>query len=323
MKNPLIRRRPSAPRLWVVLLCAGALAAGGWMGSRLLTPAGSGGTGILYRVTGGKHPLTVLGSIHVGNADMLPYGEDIQSALKAADVLVLECDTADTQEAQALLFYPEGEDLTAHISPEIWEELKGVLPQIGLTEENARTMKPWAISSTAAVRTTMQRMNVRRVSDALKYGVEQQILSMAKELPRVYMESALSQYEALEAMSAPLQEYLLKDAIEAVLHPEMGGMDGDMAHWPEWWKEGNADAFAESYLREMAEGGDLLTEYHELLNRSRNQRMARVLRDLMEGDEYENPFAVVGLMHLVLPGDSILSELENMGYTVRRVEAQP
>ena len=67
----------------------------------LLLPLGAGGcapqregsAGLLYRVTGGKSELYLLGSIHVGSEEMYPMGQHILDALEAADVLAFECDT--------------------------------------------------------------------------------------------------------------------------------------------------------------------------------------------------------------------------------------
>lgn len=48
--------------------------------------------------------------------------------------------------------------------------------------------------------------------------------------------------------------------------------------------------------------------------------MAEGLRVLLEQDEGEKIFATVGLLHLVLPEESVLRELEAMGYQVEQVK---
>ena len=51
----------------------------------------------------------------------------------------------------------------------------------------------------------------------------------------------------------------------------------------------------------------------------RNRRMAEGLRALLEDGEGEKIFVTVGLLHLVLPEDSVLGELKAMGYQVEQV----
>ena len=57
------------------------------LGAGGCTPQKKGSAGILYRVTGGKSDLYLLGSIHVGSEDMYPLGQHILDAMEAADVL--------------------------------------------------------------------------------------------------------------------------------------------------------------------------------------------------------------------------------------------
>ena len=84
-------------KIWkYTLLMAGVLAAA--VGAHQL--AQEPGHGIFYRVSGGKNEMFLLGSIHVGSRDMYPMSSFVQQALRRADVLVFECDTA-SQEARA------------------------------------------------------------------------------------------------------------------------------------------------------------------------------------------------------------------------------
>ena len=113
---------------------------------------------------------------------------------------------------------------------------------------------------------------------------------------------------------------MLRTACETLLDPSCAtGMDSTMASWPEWWKKGEADQFAAAYQQGMAEEtySEWMQEYHDELVAKRNQRMAEKIAELLEEDE--SCFVTVGLMHLVLPGDSICSELEKMGYQIQRI----
>ena len=62
-----------------------------------------------------------------------------------------------------------------------------------------------------------------------------------------------------------------------------------------------------------------MQEYHEGLVSRRNAAMAQRLDALLRSDDKRSYFVTMGLMHLVLPQDSILLRLEALGYTVERV----
>ena len=62
-----------------------------------------------------------------------------------------------------------------------------------------------------------------------------------------------------------------------------------------------------------------MEEYHQALVTGRNRHMAQELVRMLEEDGSHSFFVTIGLMHLVLPQDSVLFELEQMGYTVERM----
>ena len=70
-----MRKRMTLLALTAVL----ALSAGG------CAPRREGSVGILYRVTGGKNSLVLLGSIHVGSEEMYPMGSHILDALEEGE----------------------------------------------------------------------------------------------------------------------------------------------------------------------------------------------------------------------------------------------
>ena len=215
------------------------------LGAGGCTPQKKGSAGILYRVTGGKSDLYLLGSIHVGSEDMYPMGQYILDAMEAADVLAFECDTASAQAQaayQELMRCPEGDTLETLVS-------------------------------------------------AVLYG-----------------------------LSPALQESLLRSTCCVILNPDSAtGMDAVIDRWPDWWRMGDAEAFARAYLDGMAAepAQDLAREYHAALVTERNMRMARQMAQWLEGEN--TCFVTLGLLHLVLSGDSVLSCLEEMGYTVERI----
>ncbi|MCI6377781.1 MAG: TraB/GumN family protein [Clostridiales bacterium] len=287
--------------------------------------AAESSAGILYRVTGGKNELALLGSIHIGSEAMYPVGSHIQDALEASDTLVFECDTQSDAAQKAMLgmmAYPSGDSLRAHVSDECYELLEQATQKAGYSMAYLNALKPWAVMSMLSLESTYALLGTRDIRQAMELGVETQIGLMAGGKPQIWLEETQRQLDMLDGFSDGLQEYLLMDACRAIVTPEAaGGMDADMRLWPQWWHDGDAEAFAESYTAGMAseQRQDLIAEYRQSLVTERNIDMAQRLSQLLEADEPHSYFATIGLLHLVLPDDSVICELENMGYTVTRV----
>jgi len=279
-------------------------------------------TGIFYRISGGKADLHILGSIHIGSREMYPLSRSIRNAISQADLLVFECDTeSDAAKAETAqwMYYPPDDSLDNHIGPEVMEKLENVSRKLGYASETLKRFKPWAVTSMLSVETTAAQMGNWNAADASALGVEKQVRRLAGKKEIRTLETAGEQLGMMDAFSPALQEYLLDDACSTILLPEA---DEELKKWPEWWANGDAEAFAESYRRSMREERDSLLahEYHDSMISRRNRSMAEKLRELLEQETFESCFVTVGLMHLVLEEDSILAELQNMGYTVEKIE---
>lgn len=302
---------PALRAVLCVLLAAGIL----WMER-------TESQGIFYRVYGGQKEMVILGSIHAGSREMYPMSSAIREAMSRADALVFECDTesdAAVLAMQRLMYYPQGDELSSHISAACYEQLTAVAAKTGYSMEQLDHLKPWAITSMLSVQ-SLSAQTGGTTGSASELGVEKQVRKQAGSKTLCYLETAEEQLQLMDRFSPALQEYLLADACNAVLHPETGGMD-ELTKWPAWWAEGNAQAFAETYRVGMAgeQEPQLAQEYHEALITTRNRRMAQTLREWLEAGEQQSYFVTVGLMHLVLGEDSILTELENMGYTIEQI----
>ena len=284
------------------------------------------GKGVCYRVSGGRNELFLLGSIHIGSESMYPVCDEIADALSASDVLVLECDTENPSvvaQINAMMRYSDDDQLSDHLSAETYELLRQVCDQTGYSLAMMDRLRPWAVVSVFSLKSTAAEMGVADVSHAVALGVETQICALAGDKRRAYLETAVDQLAVLDGFSPELQEYLLQTVLRTILEPERYTQpgDADIAKWADWWQTGDADAFAASYLSglEVDPEPELAREYHAGLVSKRNQTMAQGLQRLMESDEPHRYFAVVGLLHLALPNDSILSNLREMGYTVQKV----
>ena len=288
-------------------------------------PAPEGSRGLLYKVSGPQGQAYILGSIHVGDAAMYPFHSEIQHAMEAADTFVYECDTTSA-EAKAVLrarmALPEGQTLAAALGETLYAEVSAVCDQLGLNITALDGLRPWAVINTLAVYTTAAELGADSANQALALGVEEQVRASASPLhkPVAYLETPQEQVDVLEGFSEALQRYLLESECQVILRPESAhGMDATIALWPTWWRAGDAQAFADQYLQSYLEPGYEAegAEYHNALITQRNARMADRLYALLE--KGGTLFVTVGLMHLVLPEDSLLSRLQARGCTVETV----
>lgn len=308
-------------RRWVAGI---AVAVAVWLIGALVAPS-EGSGGILYRVTDGRNTLYLLGSIHVGSREMYPFGTAIREAMAASDTFVYECDTVSDAAVAAVrerMALQDGQTLEKQIGETLYGLLREAAEKTGLSMDALDTLKPWAVVNTLAVYTTSAEIGADNVNAALSMGVEKQVQAYATANPKrtAYLETPDEQVDVLESFSNALTRYLLQSECDVILHPENAkGMDATIAQWPEWWRAGDAQAFANRYLSAYLEPGyeTESAEYHSKLVTERNQRMAERLSALMA--QGNTCFATVGLLHLVLPQDSILNLLRAKGYTVEQL----
>lgn len=288
-----------------------------------VSPADSQVKGILYRVSGKGSTAYILGSIHIGNQDMYPFGEAILKSMAQADAFVFECDNESQEAVMAarnLMYDQNGSLLEEKVSPECYEKLRQVCKIKGYSLASFDTLHPWAIFSQLSFDVAAGQMGVDSAKAAQKLGVDAHVKDFARHEDKEihYLETVQEQLGELNGLSLALQNHMLEQTLDAILDPSTAkGMDADIGSWPILWKNGDARAFADSYWKGY--NGDarpeLVQEYHRSLVTDRNILMANRLAAMME----ENPrtyFVTIGLLHVVLAGDSVVESLQEKGYQV-------
>lgn len=277
-------------------------------------------TGIAYRITGGKNDMVILGSIHIGSRDMYPLNEEIMQALGNAELLVFECDT-QSEEAQRLtssmIYQPKGQTLESMLTASQWQKLEQVAKKSNYDIQKWNLLKPWAVTSLLSMETLSAEMHTSNLSQAVAYGVESMVRRLANGKGYVWLETVQEQLNMFDEMSPALQIYLLESACDTILNHS----SSDTAHWPVWWRNGDAAAFAASYQSGMlaVSQPELVQEYQQVLLTERNARMADRLQELLESESKEDCFVVIGLLHLVLENDSVLTLLQEKGYGIEKI----
>jgi uncharacterized protein YbaP (TraB family) len=224
----------------------------------------------LWKATGGKGTVYLLGSVHAAKADFYPLPRPIERDFRKSAVLVEEIDLARDdparlhQQVLASGLYPAGDSLENHVSRETWLALQGYLKRTGQDPAAFARMKPWL----ASVIITWSAMK----PDAIhaRYGIDEHFAQEAKAAHKATaaLESARFQLDLLSRIPAPLQDALLSSS----LREAQKGAQGleDILHA---WRTGNAEAMEHLITQDEREHPRLKPLYDALLT-ARNRRMA-------------------------------------------------
>jgi len=100
----------------------------------------------LWKVTGPKGVVYLLGTIHIGKADFYPLPAIIEDSFKKADTLIEEVDISEPPEAARIQRaltddgrYPDGDTITNHLSEATRSHLEAYLKNGRSTGVSRRT----------------------------------------------------------------------------------------------------------------------------------------------------------------------------------------
>jgi len=266
----------------------------------------SGAKTFMWEVSSGTATVYLLGSIHFANASFYPMAPAIEEAFAAADNLVMELDplAIDQAEMQRLVmekgFYPEGQALDGHLSPEVMGMLKVYLLKNHMPAEGLMRMKPGMVAITL---TSLQFMKMGYLPDQ---GIDMYFARKARGVKPV-IELETLEYQLGLLLDAPDEElfleYTLRD-LETAEQMFQAVIDG--------WRRGDTGAVNELVVEQYTRVPELGPVMDRLFFH-RNETMAARIRAFLQTDE--TFFVVVGAGHLV--GErGILKLLSDGGYSV-------
>jgi len=275
--------------------------------------AAQGSTPLIYEVRSETNTVYLFGTIHVGTRGLYPLGSKVEEAFARSKILALEADPTDQSAVTSAIvqaMYRPPETISNHIPPDLLEQLKAVLPQVGLPFEYARGMKPYLLAMTLTV------MEIQRLGYDPNMGIDTHFAHLAKTEGKriVELESLDGQMQLFEVMPEKLQTAMLRATVEDIAKGELATEMDDLQ---KAWASGNADAIQENVLREtLGMPDDLGKDLYERIYNQRNRQMAEKIALLLGGSE--SCFVAVGAGHLT--GPSGLAELlQAKGFTVRRL----
>lgn len=258
-----------------------------------------------------QHTLYIFGAPGMGNGDLYPVSYWAEAAYTRADAVAVEVDLSDTERYQrdaAPMFYGKDDSLANHISKTLYEEVADYHALQGVPMTEADHLKPYALAF-GLLNKEAKSVGLDPAYDAPFYFTAK---AQADNKPIVEIEGVSAELKRMEALPLPLQEELLKSAVERAA----------VGHWGEelqaeigTWKSGDVDYYNELDQRsyqDMPHG----SEIRRLLVESPHPAMADKLSGyLASGKVY---FAVIAAQHLIGP-NSLVDELVKRGYRVTRL----
>ncbi|MCM3146462.1 TraB/GumN family protein [Brevibacillus sp. MER 51] len=293
------------------------------MASRLVEFAydtvGGGAEGLMWKVTNGKNTMYLLGSIHMGIADMYPMQKDIREAYEASDELWVEADiiNGDNDYLTQKMVYADGTTLKDHVSAETYQKVQNLLAKLQLPANSFDAYKPFAIS--LSVPTLGYVDSDTDVQFAMLTGIDRYFLTkaMLDEKPIKELEGIKLQADLLSDVPAEQQEKELNIILDSAM-TEKGLEEGTnlLKDMQTEWVEGDLNGFTQI----MTTHGDFGEgDVNQRLLGERDKNMAIKLAEVLEKKGETTSFVVVGAAHFSMKG-MVIDHLKAKGYHVQQLQ---
>ena len=175
----------------------------------------------LWRVTGSKGVVYLLGTIHVGKADFYPLPPVIEDSFKKADRLIEEVDLSEPAETARMRQwvtadggYANGDTITNHLSEVTRSHLAAYMKKGGLPEPAVAQMRPWVLSM------LLELLEMKRMGLDPSYGLDRHFLEEARQShkPIGALEDAELQLKLFSSLSEEVQDRLLLSGLSTWRH---------------------------------------------------------------------------------------------------------
>ncbi|NMO97939.1 TraB/GumN family protein [Paenibacillus lemnae] len=273
-------------------------------------PKYEGDGGLLWKVVHGKTTVYVQGTIHLGHEDFYPLAPEIEEAYERSNVILPEINMfeveVDEEENNKMALFEDGKNLKDVLSQESYAKLSGIFEKNDMRIEDYENFQPWFVGS------LLGELSNQESELAPEYGVDLYFLKRALEDNKkiVELETIESQYDVLSGFSMDTQVQVLEGTV-AAFEDAANSLDQLGYHWI----HNNNDAMVDQLSGSFEGFND---EYQQQMNDIRNVNMANKLDEILQKDDGQTYFAIIGSMHVVI-NPSVPSELEEKGYEVERI----
>jgi uncharacterized protein YbaP (TraB family) len=256
--------------------------------------------------------LYVLGSTHAGRKPRESVDPAIERAFAAADALVLEVDTSQTNSSEISNYAREigkisdGTRLSDRIPQDLYQRVRRALERQRLAPDALDGDEPW-LAALLLSGNALSQMGYNP-----NFGIEEYFLQRARNKRVVELEGARAQLQMLDGMSVELQTTLLEQTLD-----ELQGLHQTVAAMYDSWEEGDAERMGSLVFSSLSDAPQTQALYERVYFARNRAMVSQLARSLEEGGVW---FAVVGAGHMV-GARGIPALFAARGYRVQQVAA--
>jgi len=267
----------------------------------------------LWKVTGSRGVVYLLGTIHFAKADFYPLPSIVEDSFEKADTLIEEIDISEPTEAASVQrgiieegSYPNGYSITNHLSEVTRSHLAAYLKKGDLPEPAVAHMRPWLVSM------LVEQVELQRMGFDPSYGLDQHFLEEARQSLKQIgaLEDAGSQLKLLSSLSEEFQDSLLLNSL-VDMEKSHDALNLLMRAWQSG-DEAQMQELITSSVRDYSQLEPLMTK---LLDDRNTAMTAKIEHFLQTPKSY---FVAVGAGHLV-GEQGILSQLRRKNFSVEQL----
>jgi len=268
---------------------------------------------VLYEITKNRARVYLFGTIHLGKAELYPFGQHVLRALDRATVLAMEEVDSD-QKAQEQAFarvalYPPNTNLESSIAPSLMTRTARALDQLDIPRQQAVRLRPLALAWLMSVKD----MSVAGYRPELSNESVLSGLAKAKGMLMEAVEPAGSAIELEFGLPTKGQIEYLEQSLSDI---ETRRNRRDWDTLVRAWLRGDERSLVAFRHAQFARLPQDVRSYQESVLNARSLRMERRLETYLNSER--NYFFAVGILHVV--GDhGIVALLKKDGYKVKLV----
>ncbi len=273
---------------------------------------------MLYEVKGTHNKVYILGSIHLMPESAYPLDKAIDEAFDASDVLVVELDASQIDQAEmqqfigANAFLPEGTLLSNMIKPKEFRSLTEKFETMGIPQATMNKFRPWFATLSLSMG-ILQKLGLKA-----EVGVDMVYLAKAhlKNMQIIELETMMSQLKMLSSLPDSVQVDYLNYSLE-----DYDEIESVFCELLKAWKTGDAkklDELSKGKMKELSKDLPGIMAYYDKLFTERDGEMTDKIIKFANNKEKHTYFVIVGSFHLV-GDDGIIKRLNDKGIkTIQR-----
>lgn len=210
--------------------------------------------GLMWQAEKDGNIVYMLGSIHIADDSIYPFSNSIMDKFEDSETLYVEVDIADQRSEQVLIekldamtrnmYYQDEKTLMDDLGEDLYLEVKALMDEHDIEEENYKKIKPWAVISQIQTLDILDQMTLEdpeeeieeieltdkeidainqelsQMEDPGDYGIDMYLILKAKarDIKVVELESLDFQYDLIfdSLFSNPYEEMSLEEQIKVL-----------------------------------------------------------------------------------------------------------